>query len=224
VEPVTAGSSEGPQEPVRRFAWATAPFDWGSPPGWLFHGTLTVAAGCCLWSASAPPGAGLFAVLGALLVFGLAALLWTIRGVAFVARMWRDIQPPTGGWRFVIAPFGGLLLVGLILARVPLEVRWALSEASFDRAVANLEGAPSPRTVELDDRIGLYHVSERLTEGSMVIFVIDGGGLFEEGGVAWLPDGQAAFVEGNLVAGRYFEALSVNPLGDGWYVWETRVD
>lgn len=103
-----------------------------------------------------------------LAVLGVLAVCWLVWLVTYGVRHRRVARS------FAVAPLGGLLVYGLVVASAPLHARWALSESAFDDQVARLttpRGGTIPRVSSVPDRLGLYGVygvdsADRVTAGS----------------------------------------------------------
>jgi hypothetical protein len=185
------------------------------PPGWLFHLALVPAA---LWLLHAFSFPG-FDFLGALLavgLLGLAALAWALRVATY---LWaRRKGAAEGSWRWlVIAPLGGLLVIGMAWARLPLRARWELAKADFERAARQappVTDADEWVAFDVPGRIGSYRVIQSYRVGDAVIFYDSKGSLFDDAGFAYLPSGP--FDE---LSTGWLDAPQFWSLGDGWYTW-----
>lgn len=179
------------------------------PPGLAFHLCVLACAAGLLWVDSSPTGDLLaFGALAvALLVF---AALWLARLVGWCSTG----RAERGGWRFAGAPILGVVVVALLAAGAPTEVRWARAQPAFDDALASAPPPTGPTTIvdfEVPSTIGGYRVDRAFRQGSAVLFQLEGG--FNYGGFAYLPDGPFDELTYN---GRW-ETFSATPLGDGWY-------
>lgn len=169
------------------------------PPTLLFHGLLVAPTAVWLWSWSSPgfdfPAwvAGTFGLLAGGAVWAVRLLLWFL-----------GPRPRPGGRWFLVAPAAGVVALGLVLADVPLRLRWAASRAAFDAAVAD----PGP------GRLGWYDVRNVVRDGDAVLFFDATGALSNDAGFAYLPSGP--FPE---LATGVFERPRFRPLGDGWYTF-----
>ena len=113
----------------------------------------------------------------------------------------------------VVVPALVVTVGGLVVADVPLRVRWQLSRPAFDEAVRDgVEVAPYAEPVR---RIGLYEVRGIERIGDAVVFREATGGFLGEVGFADLPDGPTD----EVVQALQLESLAFRELGDGWYAW-----
>jgi hypothetical protein len=177
----------------------------GRPPRWLFHSLLVLAALPVLWAFSVP-GLAVLWLLAGLMLWAVAGLVWLIRLMAGLA------SKQGWSWWFVVAPVTVIVLIGLIVASVPLKARWAFSRASFDAAAAALP--PAQDFIGGNAQIGSYRITsvERVSTG--VIFTEVHGAVFNSAGFAYLPDGPTPDLENGS-----FEGPQFTPLGGPWYSW-----
>ncbi len=103
--------------------------------------------------------------------------------------------------RWLGIPAAGLLCAVLILNSVPLRIRFELSRAAFDRAVAT--GQPDLGTV------GLYPIGliETQADGGTYFYSDEGGSFGGYCGFVYEPGGKAPNVAFN------------ESLGGGWWFW-----
>lgn len=185
------------------------------PPGAKFHLVVGLAGLLLLISVSVP-GVAFFSGLAAAYVLGIGAVVWVVRGLLFVLAR-RDGRAHGAARWFLVAPLGGLLVVALVLADVPLRARFSLSEAAFDRA---LELAPAETSLdeqehfEVPDRIGSYRITDAYRQGDAVIFYERTGSLVDDAGFAYLPSGSFPELENGG-----FERPSFRHLQGDWYAW-----
>ena len=181
------------------------------PPRWLFHAAVGVPGLALLWATSSPFGYEL--QLTASLGLVALAAVWALRLVLCVRARRRDA--PTGDMRwFLVAPLLGALTVALVVADVPLRVRWAAGEAAFEDAADQVlaEGAE-----EWTDqrRVGLFEVERVYVLENGVFFQSPERGFLTISGFARLPDGPNEDVsplgEPSHTGYRHFT-------GD-WYIW-----
>jgi hypothetical protein len=164
---------------------------------------------------SLPGGDALWLLPSALLIF-LAAICWWVIA-ATSARKARKDYPVDRAWRFSIAPIAGILVLVLVWGRVPLWVRWKLSESSFEHYVATARAAGArDEWIDLTSpgSLGLYSISHIDQVGEAIIFYESHGVSFsfERAGFAYLPNGP--FDELSTTS---FEAPKFWHLGGPWY-------
>jgi hypothetical protein len=118
------------------------------------------------------------------------------------------------GGRFRLVPIGGVLVTALVLSGLAFDVRWALSRPGFEDAMAAAL-APAPVSEPAGGRIGLYHtLGEPHVVGEAVFFRHPaGGGIFDDAGIAYVPDGAITPAEGA------FESLRLVSIEGRWYRW-----
>lgn len=185
------------------------------PPRAAFHLALTVPAVLLLYGFSVP-GLAVVTVAVAAVALLVGAVVWAVWLVAYVVGRRRGTAGGSAWW-LLVAPLGGLLVVGLVMADVPLRVRWAGSKAAFERA-ARLAPPPVPRGEDVlfdaPDRIGSYDVTLAYRIGDAVLFQERNGALFDDAGFAYLPSGPFPELSTGSVEGPRFR-----PLGDGWFAY-----
>lgn len=196
------------------------------PPGWLLAAVAAVPLAAILWASSFPGGHFLgwfFGIIGVVAVL----LVWVIRVmVAVVASSRAKGASGTGylrttstvTWRGAGAVAVPVMLAAtavLVVADLPLQLRFRLSRSAFDAAVATELAAATPRNTEVQS-IGSYRIrwSERVGDG--ILFTSADGGFIDTVGFAYLPDGPIEDREAMEVG---LESPEFHELGDGWYWW-----
>lgn len=177
---------------------------------WVFHGVVAGAAGCLLWAFSVP-GISVFLAAGAVLVLGLATLLWAAGVEAFRSR---DERTP---WWFLAAPAMGVIVVALLCPGLPLEARWAVSRDAFEAVVDDLPQAPAGTEwtrLTVPHTLGGYHITAAYRVRGDAIFYEANGSFFNDAGFAYLPDGPNSSVKNGS-----FESPTFRHLGGAWYSW-----
>lgn len=184
------------------------------PPGRLFHVLMAVPTAVALWACSVP-GIHYFPFVagGWLILFG--AVVWGARGLTYLAARWRATARGSAWW-FTIAPAAGVVVLGLLVADVPLRVRWAFAHDDFAQA-AELAPAPSPtgESVPFDvpRRVGGYAISQAVRVGDAVLFYEATGALFDDAGFAYVPNGRAEELSIHVAV------RELRSLGDDWYAF-----
>src|SRR5450631_597236 len=142
--------------------WWVVSLEPAGRPGLRFHGLVALPALALLWAFSVP---GFMFPLAVSAAFALAVcgLVWLIRLVGCCVREGR------ASWWFALAPLGLAVTVGLLIARVPLHARWALSRPAFEAAVSHLPPEPSPSAYPPDLAVPGTLGSYRITLASRVI-------------------------------------------------------
>lgn len=184
---------------------------WRRPPGRLFHLVLVVPALIWLWSWSVP-GFNFLLWMPSALALGIGALVWGVRLLTYLLARIRGHQTRGGRW-FPIAPACGVLALGLVVANVPLEARWATSRSDFDDVVDVALEDDDYRSIE-DQRLGLYTVTAVYRQGDAVIFYERTGSFSDDAGFAYLPDGPFPELENGG-----FERPQFRHLSGPWYAW-----
>ena len=185
------------------------------PPRLVFHGVIAASAVGVLYAFSVP-GISFFLELLAGWTLILASVVWLLRAVFFWLARRRHRAVGSLKW-LLIAPVGGLLVVALLWWEVPLRLRWALSQASFEKVVAEAPSGGSRgdwRPIEADGRIGLYRVVSTHRVGEAIIFYEASGAFTDDAGFAYLPQGP--FPELNT---GWFESPNFRHLSGPWYAW-----
>lgn len=179
-------------------------------PGLLFHGLAALPVFALLWAFSVPGFMFPLAVAAAftLVVF---ALVWLIRLVGYCVREGR------ASWWFAIVPLGLAIVIGLLVARVPLHARWALSQPAFAAAVSHLPPEPSadayPPDLPIPGTLGSYRITLASRVIGGVIFHEVHGAFLDDAGFAYLPDGPTAQPYGDLQSPAFVH------LSGPWYAW-----
>jgi hypothetical protein len=182
------------------------------PPKVGFHGVLAGGTGLLLWAFSAP-GFSMVHALVSLPVLAVLVPLWLVKLLLFPGqhRRW-------SAW-FALAPVVAVIVVVLLAARVPLDVRWAMSRDAFEAVVASLP-PPTSRDEEwsplsVPEKIGSYRIdsADRVPDGG-VIFYEASGNLLDDAGFAFLPGGPTQSLDTD-----WFESPVFRRLGGGWYSW-----
>jgi hypothetical protein len=174
---------------------------------WGFHLLCLVFAIGWLWESSSPGTTATTYLLLALLAgMALVWLIWVIATIAAQRRL---------RWWMAVAPLGGLLVVGLVTANVPLHVRWAGSQDAFAAALAtpdfgtnaNEDGYLSP-----PEQLGTYEIIGFSREGDRAQFE-DSSSFCGASGFAYLPDGDPSVIGGG-------DATTSVDLGEDWFAFE----
>jgi hypothetical protein len=191
------------------------------PPRSVFHGVLVLLGVGLLWVGTLP-GVPIIPLVGLGWSLVAAAAVWTVKLVVYGVRRRRATAAPAGRW-FLLAPVGGVLVVGLLVSGLAFGARWALSRASFDDAVAAVtdpDRTSDAASLAVDGyrgsgRLGLYRVlGEPRVIGDAVFFDHPlGGGFFDDAGFAYLPDGPTPAAE------AAFEWLRTEPFDGPWHRW-----
>jgi hypothetical protein len=172
---------------------------------------LGFALALLLWSTSYPGNLGPGVVVSAAAVLLLGGL-WTFRFVRWLPAR------HAGGWlRWAIAPAMVAVALVLIVAHVPLRLRFEEGRSEFERVTRSLEprgGFDDWEPLDVPDMIGTYEITYGFQVGRNVILYEAHGWFFDDAGFAYLPDG----VDPRLENGS-FEAPRFISLGGGWYAW-----
>lgn len=164
-----------------------------------------------------------FGWLGVLLG-SIAVLLWSFQrlATAFTRRPTHSRMTPRLV-RYLVVPGLALLAVALIVAGIPSAVRFTLSrdalQAAADQALASPLSEPGDRwsgvlvnaSSETDETIGTYRFAavDHIATGTVVFLVDAGGVLTDAGGFAFNASRQPYVPY----------AVTVVPLGGGWWIW-----
>ncbi|WCO65615.1 hypothetical protein PO878_14010 [Iamia majanohamensis] len=189
----------------------------GQPPRWFFHLVLLVPVAVVLWGATSPYGAFLPLVFGAGGIVLLAGV-WLARAVAFAAASLR--RPRSARW-LAVAPIAGVVVVALMVADVPLRLRWAQSRPAFEEVVATVDAddeAPvddDPTVAGFPRRLGSYEVTSVLDWDGGTAFVEADGGFIDDTGFVHLPDGPDALSDQQRVG----FVLDLRHLEGDWYTF-----
>jgi hypothetical protein len=192
------------QSPTGRSFWTRVRRHWQ----WFFHGVIAILGALLLWSHSVP-GVIILLEAGVGLALLVMVVIWACWVVVAVIRRRR--------WRreFALAPAIGILIVALLAADVPLQVRWALSRGSFARTVSSLSSGPGADSyVDAPTRIGTYRITSVESVPGGFLFYEANGLLFDDAGFAYLPNGPSADLENTN-----FESPNFTHLGGPWYSW-----
>lgn len=186
----------------------------GTPPRWWFHAVVGAATLALLHAASVPSWNLVLAVAAGSVLLA-AAAVWAIRGATYALER-REGRPPARARWFLVAPVGAVVVVGILAAEAPLQLRWELSRPAFERALAAVadDTTGGRRDAGITGRLGLYHVTASVADGDAVYFVERYGGFLDDVGFAHLPDGPAS-----ATADPAFEGIEVRPIGGDWYTW-----
>jgi hypothetical protein len=157
------------------------------PPGWWFHGLLIVAVGGVIWGQSYP-GPWIPGLVVAVPLLVVVVGVWFLR---LVVHLWALGQGRAAGRTRWLAVLPVTLAVTLVLTEsdLPFQVRWQLSEASFEDALVEARAAPLQELNEqgpLERRIGLYLVDFVYRADGDVFFREARSGLFGTVGFACL--------------------------------------
>lgn len=186
------------------------PSFWRRPPGRILHGTAAAAA-LVLLAAEVPPGEVWPLAVAAVWVLILCASVWSVRLATHAVAAAR--RRPHGRWRgYLLAPFGGLVVAGLLWANVPMRVGFAVSRPSFDRAAAS-RGRTDQDTID-SQRIGVYEITQVTRSGDAILFYEANGSFSDDAGFAYLPEGPTDELENTG-----FERPQWTHLGGHWYAW-----
>jgi hypothetical protein len=188
---------------------------WRRPPGRVFHAFLIPPALGLVWSASAPGGAFDVWAIAALVVL-VGAGVWLVRSITFLVAKRRGRSEGLARW-IAIAPVAGALVVALSISSAPLHARWALSRSDFEAEAQRLHVTHSPTaSVQRDERIGLYHITETDRQGDAIMFYEKSSSEFGHGGFAYLPHGPVDGLSQSWLVEPEFQHL------DGpWYAWSS---
>lgn len=182
------------------------------PPRLFFHGILIAAALAELWSFSFP-GVHFFGMIVPFWVLGIASIIWLVRLLAY-GMAWRHRRHNGPARWFLVAPLGGLLVLGLLMANVPLKARWQVGKHDFEQALQGAERAPAKWEGRIDRRVGTYRITHVGVVEHGVLFYEHTGALSDDAGFAYLPNGPSPDMSnGN------FENPQWVALGDHWYSW-----
>ncbi|MCC5947333.1 MAG: hypothetical protein JJT89_02665 [Nitriliruptoraceae bacterium] len=185
------------------------------PPRVAFHLALVPVTVALLWVGTWPgvPFVPLMLV-GWLLAF--ATLVWLCKLVGATVPSLRLRWGGDGAGRrwFLLAPVGGVLVTAVLASGLAFDARWAASEDSFEVAAQAAADGASGGTSTIA-RVGLYRVFiPPIVIGDAVVFHHpDGGGVFDDAGFAYLPEGLTPEIAGS------FESLRVMPIDGDWYRW-----
>lgn len=134
------------------------------PPTMWTIGPLLVCLGLLFYELSAP-GAGVQACIvyfAGVLMLGYCVADWFRRLAACredAARAAKDMaRLGHSAWRWIALPAIVMAALSVCVVNWPLRMRFALSQAAFERVVMDAEGGAAPKGSR---RIGLYHVSIR---------------------------------------------------------------
>lgn len=131
----------------------------------------------------------LFATLLASAGLLVVSFVWLVRCLAYGFHRWNGSARGGAGW-VAATPVVVLVALALGLSPVPADVRFGVSRGSFDEARSRVPmTAHAP--VDVDARIGWYHVESAYRVDDAVLFVIEDR-LFFEGGIAHAPTGGIA--------------------------------
>jgi hypothetical protein len=187
------------------------------PPGRVFHGLLLIPCFALLVAASVP-GLDFFLFVGAGWVLVGFILVWMVRVVTVLVAHRQD-RATGAWWRVAVAPAVGVVVLVLLTFNVPLDVRWAMSEDAFNEAVEDINQDRPDRdpsdSIGAPTTIGSYNVryARRVEDGGVLFFDADGG-LIDEVGFAYLPNGPYPELENGIFERPHFESL-----GGGWYTF-----
>ena len=183
-----------------------------SAPGLVFHGLCAFVTVMLLIAASLP-GYDFFLAAFACAFLLLFALVWVVRGLVYLVAVRRG-HPVGSPWGFAVAPVAGVLVLVLLIAAVPLRIRFAMSRGDFDRAVATIDTAEEPDSSNTR-QIGSYEISNVVSlEGGGILFYEAHGNFLDDAGFAYLPDGPAS-APGN----GSFENPQFTHLTGPWYTF-----
>lgn len=185
-------------------------------PGVWFHALVAVLALVLLYLHSVP-GWPNFAAWGVVvLALVLAAGVWVARAVLFVWGRRKGLDVGSARW-FLVAPIGGLIVVSLLVAAVPLRARWELSDDAFAAIVSDAPPATEKTEwvgFDVPSRIGSFEITAAYRVGDAVILYEKNGYLSDDAGFAYLPSGP--FPELNTGS---FESPRFRHLSGPWYAW-----
>ena len=170
---------------------------WEHPPGPVFHALLVPLGLALLWNASLPGDDFLLIMVVTFLVV-LAAVVWAVRVLAFIATRRRF------SWWLVVAPVAGLVVLSLDVTNLPLRARFQLSRTAFDRSAT----ASSPET-EARQRIGLYTIQWVSDEDDQILYSeVHGCDMLCDAGFLYAPHGARADA-----------GMTVSHLTGPWYTY-----
>lgn len=182
------------------------------PPRRLFHGILIATGVVVLWAFSFP-GVHSLAIVPCILIVGIAAVTWVIRGITYLVARQRGAHTGRAIW-FVVAPLGALALGVILWANVPLRFRWEFSKGAFNDAVSDVRADPSSWTGRNPRRVGTYEILTVHVVPQGIVFYESVGAAFDDAGFAYLPHGPS-----DEMANGSFENPQWLALGDHWYAW-----
>ena len=133
-----------------------------------------------------------------------------VRAITYAVAKRRGSQHGRAAW-FAVAPLGALALALLLVASVPLRVRWELSKSSF---AADVRAHPREGPGWHPRRIGSYRITSVHVVPEGILFYDYVGALADDAGFAYLPGGPST-----EMASGDFENPQWFALGDGWYGW-----
>lgn len=188
---------------------------YGRPPRWLFHVLLAAAALPLLWADSVPGSVFAWEFLGWILWIGFA-VTWFVRLVLYVMARRRL------SWWFLVAPLMLVVLVSLLVAHIPLKLRWTGSQYAFDAALARVPIGPGHMSGTLDETVGSYRIVGWTQIPTTTLSSPDTSARYdvlfaEEHRTAWPSTADAGFAYLPDGPGDRFQWTA--PLGRGWYAW-----
>ena len=161
-------------------------------PGRILHTQVALVAAVLIWAYSYPAGPHLLLLMIAVVwLLGLVPA-WLLTGIRSI-RTRQGVRPPAT--RLLVAPVIGLVTVLTIAIGLPLQLRWELSQPSFESVVASADPGANPTgdwresAIDAPARLGLFRVTSVEQYGESIIFYEAVGDLFNEAGFAYLPDG-----------------------------------
>ena len=174
---------------------------------WLLPISCTTAACTVLWAASFPRTPVVWLLVAALGIVGA-----TVHVALSVAGGFEpSARKPARIGVLASAPILGLAVILALAAGLPLQIRWDLGRAQFERAV---DTRPLAWNFE-HQRLGLFEVTGvQYAEGRVFFRERHSRGFQRVGGFAFSPNGLPVGL--NLGCCIVTEA---SPLGDGWYLW-----
>jgi hypothetical protein len=180
------------------------------PPRTGFHVVVGVFGLLLLWVGTLP-GVPIIPLAGLTWLVAAGAAVWALKLTVHLVRRRRGDAPTAGRW-FLLAPVGGLVVVLLLASGAAFQLRWSVSRPSFERVVA---AQTEPTTAGARKQVGLYRVlGAPWVIGDAVVFHHPlGGGLFDDAGFAYLPEGVTPELDGQ------FESLRVERIEGPWYRW-----
>ncbi|WP_406197211.1 hypothetical protein OH807_11495 [Kitasatospora sp. NBC_01560] len=168
----------------------------------LLGGALTTATAAFAFSGPAVD----WTLLGLAVCAAIAlAVLWPVRQLLTDPV---ELHHPEGAWRWAVLPLVAAAGAGLVGAQVPQQARFELSRPAMT-AFAERTLADGVAHAPQGSWVGGYRASDVQAVGSGLRFTVEGAGLFEVTGWAYLPDGPPAERHGDTYTHR----------SGAWYTW-----
>lgn len=199
-------ASPGPTPPgAKRRAWLQR---FLAGPGWVFHAVVAAGLAAVLVSATVP------GTLYDPAVFGCGTLVCC--GVAWTVRLVLSTFSHRGPSRtFYVAPAVVVLVAALVLAAVPLRIRWLGSRSAFEAALPRLDRLSRAGDIPDQGHLGGFRiVGGHAVPGGFVLTEVHQGLELEEAGFAHLRHGPPPATDGGP-----YEQYTWTHLGGGWYAY-----